>query len=90
MDFSYTLYLLYLVLICQITESSHWVPSQYIWHLCQARINWEVCGSKSIGHKNGGRGTWVAPSRIVGVCLCYLPLHHKVQKKIPSGIGSPG
>jgi len=23
------------------------------------------------------------------VCLCYLPLHHKVQKKISSGTGSP-
>jgi len=34
----------------------------------------------------------VAPSRMV--CLCYLPMHHKVQKKISSGTGcdagSPG
>jgi len=32
----------------------------------------------------------VAPSRIVGVSASvYLPLHHKVQKKISSGTGSP-
>jgi len=24
------------------------------------------------------------------VCLCYLPLHRKVQKKFSSGTGSPG
>jgi len=33
----------------------------------------------------------VAPCRIVVVSAsCYLPLHHRVQKKISSGTGSPG
>jgi len=27
---------------------------------------------------------YVVPSRIVGVSACYLPLYHKVKKKIPS------
>ena len=33
----------------------------------------------------------VAPSRMVGVSASVnLPLHHKFQKKISSGTGSPG
>jgi len=33
----------------------------------------------------------VAPTRIVDVSAsCYPPLHHKVQKKLSSGTGSPG
>jgi len=32
----------------------------------------------------------VAPSQMVGVSACYLPLHHKVQKKTSSSTGSPG
>jgi len=57
-----------------------------------------VAGRAS-GAKMGGDGggllispEGVAPSRMV--CLCYLPMHHKVQKKISSGTGcdagSPG
>jgi len=66
--------------------------------LSQAGINWKGCGRKGIRRKNGriNGGSLigpdgVAPSRIVGVSAsCYPPLHHKVQKKISSGTGSPG
>jgi len=72
--------------------------SQHIWCLSQARINWEGCSMKGVSRKNGGMGMWVADlSGWSGaqpdcqcVCLCYLPLHHKVHKKISSGTSSPG
>jgi len=32
----------------------------------------------------------VASRWMVGVCLCYIPLHHKGQKISSSGTGSPG
>jgi len=46
----------------------------------------------------GGWWRWVADqsgwsgAQLDGQCVClwYLPLHHKVQKKISSGTGSPG
>jgi len=50
-------------------------------------------------HKNGGwddgGGSLIspdgmAPSQMVGVSACYLPLLHKVHNKISSGTGSPG
>jgi len=69
--------------------------SQLIWCLSQARINWEDCGRKAscvkMGDEGGGSlisSDGVAPSRIVGVCLWYLLLHYKVQKKISSDTGS--
>jgi len=36
------------------------------------------------------KATWVPDSVPLCVCLCYLPLYHKVQKKISSSTGSPG
>jgi len=35
----------------------------------------------------------VAPSRMVNVCLCYLPLHHKSSEEFllaPADLGGPG
>ena len=51
---------------------------------------------RASGVKMGGDGDGllisldgVAPSWMVGVSACYLPLHHKVQEKISSGTGLP-
>jgi len=44
---------------------------------------------------NGG-GSLISPDGLVPIHIvavsasCYLPLHYKLQKKISSGIGSPG
>jgi len=56
--------------------------------LSQARINWENCDRKGIWRKNGGmmevarclvqRGGAQLDCRCI--YLCYLPLHHKIQK----------
>jgi len=71
--------------------------SQHIWCLSQARIKWEDCGRKGIRYKNGGDdggGSLISPDGVTpswwSMPSCYLPLHHKVQKKISSGTGSPG
>jgi len=70
--------------------------SQHVWCLSQDRTKWKGCGRKGISHKNGGMikvGRWLVqmqwhPS---GWSVCLpLPLHHKVQRNISSGIGSPG
>ena len=56
--------------------------------LSQARIKWKGCGRKGIRRKNGGvmevarwlvwRGCAQLDCRCV--CLCFLSLHHKIQK----------
>jgi len=57
----------------------------------------KVAARRTTGVKmaDDGRGSLispneVAPSRTVDVCLCYIPLHRKVQKRISSGTGLPG
>jgi len=67
--------------------------------LSQATINFECCGRKSIQRRMGrtyGGGLLIGPdgvasTRTVGVSAsCYPPWHHKVQKKLSCGTGSPG
>ena len=50
----------------------------------QAMINWEGCGRNGLRHRNGEmmevhslHGVWHPDGCI---CLCYLHLHHKIQK----------
>ena len=86
-----------LMIIIIINQATGYA-SQHIWCLSQTRINWEACRRKGIWRKNGGmrevgrwlvRLEWRQPDCWC-VCLWYLSLHHKVQKKLSCGTGSPG
>jgi len=93
------LLIIYFLRLLHVNQATGYA-SQHIWCLSQARINWEHCGRNGMAFsiKMAGRRRWVADqsgwSGAHGdcrcVCLCYLPLHHKVQKKFSSGTGSPG
>jgi len=72
------------------------MQASIIRHLSQARINWDGCGRKGIRLKNGEMMEMGAPIVQMGgvqtgcrcICLCFLSLHHKIQKMASNNGGS--
>ena len=64
------------------------MQASIIRYLSQARIKWEGCSRKLIQRKNRGWWSWGhwyfgwagVQMNCQCICLCYLSLHHKIQK----------